>query len=1149
MLALLVSGSLAQPAVEPHADAAISELLSYSVPAEDWQEHLKRRKQAGWVPPLLPSVPEADTHDIQALACYWRTDSSDSVPGEVSAAVRERLLAYCEERPAAFEMLAGRFSASQDGVVPRIQKLHDRLAAVAANDEDAQAALRKVRLWLMARAGLFREELKAAAERYFTEPDDADLRAAFEALQKLEPAVAAALLLRQAAAGQPLACTTALLWLSAMKDAPAGQWREELQKIVTRREVPAVVRARALRGLAEMEWAGKAEWVMRLFDDASLSVVQKDKYTKEEPLALLVKATPDLWVPKIVPLVGSPNRVVHDNAVRCLIQFERADALRPLLPWLSNPKWALDEEPDRRKNLMYSLCEVALPESVPGLLWALKHDSEYTLMAAVSALVHYHATQAVPDLRKAIQRESNLNHRKSLAEDLLKLGGVPLEEQAEAVVQYASITLTEEGREALQDEYMSLGFGASKSVIAPDQRLLVTAGMVIAGDESCQSDSLAELLARRVLELRQKRKMDVAEELESRVSLWLTPAGARLLADRLRAGRFSAEWLWQVFSSRSVPLSELKGSQDLPPNTDAVVAVLLKDDARMRQILTGGSVEAQAMLLACARLQRTPLPLDKVVPLLESRHILCARGAERYLEAEDSAQARAVLQSRFKGEARILGARMNHDPGHFSYGGMGEIQDILRKQVLAAKGPLEIHALLSAGYWGDVGQVWVEVEGDKATLVNDQGGGRYRTRPLAAAELAELRAYVSQNRVDDLPPLTLPVDDGIQYEYVHLTAEGGRRVFMNNPGTYSGGLAGHGSMFVPAQDMEPEVNDSVYVGLVRLFQKLMEDKSGLQVTYRITTPLPDLKIVIPLEQQNIRAVLEQNGVLMVHAVPSGSETARWLPAAMESSPGKAEKTWEGPAVTLPHGGFIEGFDAPEHLVTAPWLSAASGGFLRPATREKDDVRGLWLCRENQEPELIVKGVFASPITSLDGQWAVAARVLGNSWAEPNDVVRINLATHEVIPLKLAAADDISTVTRLPDSGKIVIRRSRNEPAPGIEPKAGPDKAEYHLLNPATGELERVRGEFGPLEDQTWRPLQPADEPGVVWASVSKHDNGRPESVMLGRYDLRTFKFTKVMDLPLWPVSSLDFWVDEKARVVYLAKGDLLRFSLPDGMKQ
>ena len=45
-----------------------------------------------------------------------------------------------------------------------------------------------------------------------------------------------------------------------------------------------------------------------------------------------------------------------------------------------------------------------------------------------------------------------------------------------------------------------------------------------------------------------------------------------------------------------------------------------------------------------------------------------------------------------------------------------------------------------------------------------------------------MREFLSENHVDDLPPLNTAVADGMQYEFVRLSREGGRRVFMNNPG-------------------------------------------------------------------------------------------------------------------------------------------------------------------------------------------------------------------------------------------------------------------------------------------------------------------------------------------------------------------------------
>ncbi|MBE2284225.1 MAG: hypothetical protein IAE77_12280 [Prosthecobacter sp.] len=1147
LLTSLGCGALAQPASSVRADAGISELLSYSVPAEDWQEHLKKRKQAGWVPPPLPSLAPEDSADIDKLANCWRTDRSWSPSmGEPSAAMRERLLVYCEEHPALFETLAGRFPATQEGMVRRILKLHDRLATTASKDEEARDALPKVRHWLMTEAGLFRDELQREAESHFVEPDDVGRAAAFEAYQKFEPEAAKALLVKQAAAALPTARCTALLRLHAMQDVQAGRWRAELQALVTS-DAPAVIRARALKALRNVEWPGKAEWVPGLFQDAALGFVQVNQYDKEEPLALMVQSAPDFWVPKVIPWVGNPNRVVHDNAVRCLAQFhlenKREDALRALLPWLSNPAWALDENHDGRLRLLQTLDSVNLPESVQGLLWALEHDSEHTLEAAASALAHYHATQAVPGLRKIVEQEAGLHDRKSLTKSLLDLEGLTSEEQARAVELYESLTLTKENRDALQEEWYSPPFREVKSIIAPEQRLLATAGLVLVDETAFQSPALAEALVKRVDELRKDNKQELAEAIEARISLWHTPAGIRLVASRLREGRYDASWLHDLLHTTHLPADVLKTLQGLPGSSVAIVALLLKDEKRMHLILDEGAPDAQAMLLACARLKRTPLPLEKVARLLESKHILCARGAERFLEAEDSPEARALILRRFKGEARILGARMRHDPGHYSYGDLGRLQNMLRKRVLTAGKPLEIHALLSAGYWGDVGQTWIEIEGDKARLVNDQGGERYRTRTLMAAELAELRAYMSGHRVDELPPLTLDVHDGIQYEYVHLTAEGGRRVFMNNPGSYSMRALEQGE-----EKISEDENDSVYVCLVKLFEKLVADKSKLTVSYGIADKVKGLRIVVPREQQSINAVMRQEGVLMVNKAAPEDRKGRWMAVNADGSFIPKSQV-RGPMLRMHDAGFTEHLAVDEYSPNTSWRSTIMDGQLRAERRKKDDMSGIWLCREKQEPELIAKGTFGTPIASLDGAWAVAGRVLGSSWAEPNDMVRVNVATREIIPLKLAPADNFDPVARLPHSGRILVSRSRDEHAPGIEPEAGPEKPEYHLLDPANGSLERVTGEFRPLEDESWRPLQATDEPNVVWAALPKRDQDDVWSTSIGRYDLRSFTFTQLVELPRLYFTSMDFWVDAGTNTIFLAiNGDLLSFPLPSRTK-
>ena len=92
-----------------------------------------------------------------------------------------------------------------------------------------------------------------------------------------------------------------------------------------------------------VDWPGRDEWYLPLFSDATLQELHSDSSIMT-PLCEPVKADPDKWIPVVTRLVGGKNRTAHDNAVNCLIQFHledaRKDALRPLIPWLSDPEWS-----------------------------------------------------------------------------------------------------------------------------------------------------------------------------------------------------------------------------------------------------------------------------------------------------------------------------------------------------------------------------------------------------------------------------------------------------------------------------------------------------------------------------------------------------------------------------------------------------------------------------------------------------------------------------------------------------------------------------------------------------------------------------------------------------------------------------------------
>lgn len=212
-----------------------------------------------------------------------------------------------------------------------------------------------------------------------------------------------------------------------------------------------------------------------------------------------------------------------------------------------------------------------------------------------------------------------------------------------------------------------------------------------------------------------------------------------------------------------------------------ITAVLLARKDQESAILETGSPEAGASLLASARIVREPLLLDKVIPLLHSSNPALAAAAAAYLETEDSHQARESVLSLHPGEARILGARERYDPGHSTFASFDKLESQLRDEVLHASPDTQIYALLSAGYWGSAGQIIVYVSKNKTELRLVSREGELSGKPLAG-NMAQLLQFIDTHNVDDLGPLNLAVADGMQYEYIHLTRDGGRRVFMNNPG-------------------------------------------------------------------------------------------------------------------------------------------------------------------------------------------------------------------------------------------------------------------------------------------------------------------------------------------------------------------------------
>jgi hypothetical protein len=121
-----------------------------------------------------------------------------------------------------------------------------------------------------------------------------------------------------------------LLEKAAPQDAP--QWREQLIAAAGNSKFPEPARQIAVEALLKAKWKGREEWVRSFLAQADAGTA--GWFCSE------ADAAPDHWIPILARMVGGENRRAHEAAVSLLARFNgRADALRPLLPWLVDPQW------------------------------------------------------------------------------------------------------------------------------------------------------------------------------------------------------------------------------------------------------------------------------------------------------------------------------------------------------------------------------------------------------------------------------------------------------------------------------------------------------------------------------------------------------------------------------------------------------------------------------------------------------------------------------------------------------------------------------------------------------------------------------------------------------------------------------------------
>jgi hypothetical protein len=1081
------------------------------------------------------SVP-ADDAPLDVLGRYWAhmSSSDDSKP---NTNVSHRLLEFCESQPELLPSLL-RLLPRDHEANERIKAIYDKNGAKLGDDGREQ-----IRKHLELYSNYFHDELlsKAQAAKDDDEGGYVEHSDELERLAAVDWPRAETLLKKLAGSTAP---RTALLAQTLVyrhnvtvgDGAAAASLRSQLRNVVRNRKALGYCRDKAAEALLETEWTGRDEWYLSLFRDPTLRELHDGMYLRE-PLAVPVDRDPDRWIPVMTRMVGDADRAVHDSAVSCLVRFHldsgRKDALTPLLPWLMNPKWSSARD---RLRLIQTVDRLDMKESIPGLIAVLgEEDDQYDRSYAAESLAYFRDSRAIPALRVALAREKEADHRRRIIKGLIACGGVSPAETARAIEAFAEFTLTPEGNQKWESSEYSYG-----KIDVPAE---VALGAYIARNGP-ESDAAVELLVKRLEDLKPTQAA-LARQLRSLIAEWPSRAADRATVRQVRDGSVTAGALGAAFQRRESLQKtvdvELRELENVPGLASGFAAVLLADKQKELAILrSGNDVEPREALLAGARLVREKLPLEDVRKVEISGDALLSATVDAYLEAEDTPEARRLYLERHKGEARILGARQSFDPGHHSFSDFNNLEEQLRDDVRNAGEGNEVYALLSAGYWGNAGQVIVRAKLQDVEIVFVEDPARYYARRLAVDEWQDLQRFVHENHVDDLGPLNLAAWDGMQYEYVHLTRDGGRRVFMNNPG-----LGGSGG--------------SAYDRLCKVFWDRL-NAAHLDLHYRTAEKIAGFETIVADDRFFVGAPWKQGDDLRVAVYPNSRSRGKAFSGnGISAIDGNVDLPNEFTWVSLrDHHLAFTGqpavFPQDDHEKVIPeklekerkergensqvWPLTVGGTSYRLA--DWNDRTGLWQFARGRSPRLVIEGNFLWPVITPDRKWALLAQCK-DTWAEPNFAVRVDLNTGKSFRLDMPQADRIKPLSYVAERGAVLVVRFQESQHSNDRKPVGPKTPEFWLVDASTGKAEIVHGEFAPLEDLGPRPLQVATKEGRFWAAIYRETE---KATDIGTYDPAEFAFSPVLSVPGLNFNSQQIWVDEAEHKAYISyKGQLLRLSM------
>ena len=704
-----------------------------------------------------------------------------------------------------------------------------------------------------------------------------------------------------------------------------------------------------------------------------------------------------------------------------------------------------------------------------------------------------------------------------------------------------------------------------KPLTADDLSFMV--GTHLLSNENPSDDLVRSVVAR--VEAYEKRDPMVAETLRRILMSWNGLAVNALLLRDLKAGRVEPDAVVKLLSVRKqlreTQRSEVADARNGSAAAQGIVPCLLDDTAAMDALLDSGSDAAKSALFACSRLIRAQLSVPRAAVSLRSPNKVLALAAERYLESEDSPQARAILLGLYPNHAKILGARTAFEvsgkaatPGKFladlfasvspyyaaepyihqtyTYdGSFIETEKRLQKEVISNPDLVGVYA-----YDGN----FVHIYQDRAVYSYSDDPARFRERVLEPAEWDNLKGYLSHFDVDKLPPFLACSGECDSFELLMLSRHGGRRVFVKaSDSSLPEFVAGLERIF---QDMQrPPAKIKYYAAAVvpGLEVHFADERLAATTVWKdgaeVRILLSDEERSKSIEQEisRLQAAAEDELGDKVHDSDHYQKFYKMRESRKYDSLGWFRLVGENAGESAPQPTPVEyiptkdGFAPP--AVWGQWKAKASSFEVRA------DENGLYKIAGGRVTRLR-QGNYSEPVVTANGRWVVATKYSEDYGYR---LVRVNLMNNREFGTRTGNHGAAKPIAYIPSVNKVLVTTYGEEDHHGEESEALNYKASaydngrgYYFFDPDTGALTPSVGEVRPIAQQTFRGLQPAAISGEYWAAIPRGSAG----TLVGTYSTKTFTFRPILKLPKLIFDSTEMWVDAAAqRVWFTYQGHVL----------